>query len=226
MKEGHLQDFLKKIQIQTDMKKKSELIVWGCSVYFPFQRACIFSYSPFSSSIEGIYLVEKEQISTLESMKTDVHSIPPIYQAVTQNTPLFINSHETQTAFPEQIIHEYNLTSVIVVPITILNVSTGFLLLDGFNGSAELLHQVISQLSKYVTLAAAPLLVVTAGILSKRESEVLQHLANGYDINGIAEQLFISKYTVRDYLSSAVRKLGVRHRSEAVAVGIRTGMIV
>lgn len=225
MMEGHLQDFLKKIQIQSDMKKKSELIVWGCSVYFPFQRACIFSYSPFSSSIEGIYLVEKKQISTLDSIKTDVHSIPPIYRAVTQNTPLFINSHETQAAFPEQIIHEYNLTSVIVIPITILNVSTGFLLLDGFDGSTELLHQVISQLSQYATLAAAPL-VVTAGTLSKRESEVLQYLANGYDINGIAEQLFISKYTVRDYLSSAVRKLGVRHRSEAVAVGIRSGMIV
>lgn len=225
MMEGHLQDFLKKIQIQSDMKKKSELIVWGCSVYFPFQRACIFSYSPFSSSIEGIYLVEKKQISTLDSIKTDVHSIPPIYRAVTQNTPLFINSHETQAAFPEQIIHEYNLTSVIVIPITILNVSTGFLLLDGFDGSTELLHQLISQLSQYATLAAAPL-VVTAGTLSKRESEVLQYLANGYDINGIAEQLFISKYTVRDYLSSAVRKLGVRHRSEAVAVGIRSGMIV
>lgn len=225
MMEGHLQDFLKKIQIQSDMKKKSELIVWGCSVYFPFQRACIFSYSPFSSSIEGIYLVEKKQISTLDRIKTDVHSIPPIYRAVTQNTPLFINSHETQAAFPEQIINEYNLTSVIVIPITILNVSTGFLLLDGFDGSTELLHQLISQLSQYATLAAAPL-VVTSGTLSKRESEVLQYLANGYDINGIAEQLFISKYTVRDYLSSAVRKLGVRHRSEAVAVGIRSGMIV
>lgn len=225
MIECHLQDFLKKIQLQTDMKKKSELIVRGCSVYFPFERACMFSYSPFSSSIEGIYLIEKKQISTLESIKTDVQSIPPIYRAVTQNTPLFLNSHETQAAFPKQIIHKYNLTSVIVIPITILNVSTGFLLLDGFDGSTDVLHQVIIKLSQYVTLAAAPL-VVTAGILSKREVEVLQHLANGCDINGIADQLSISKYTVRDYLSSAVRKLGVRHRSEAVAVGIRNGMIV
>lgn len=225
MIERHLQDFLKKIQIQTNMKKKSELIVRGCSAYFPFQRACIFSYSPFSSSIEGIYLVEKKQLSTLESMKTDAQRIPPIYRAVTQNTPLFINSHETQAAFPEQVIVDYNLTSVIVIPITILNVSTGFLLLDGFDGSTELLHQVITQLSQYVTLAAAPM-VGTAGTLSKREAEVLQHLANGYDINEIAERLFISKYTVRDYLSSVVRKLGVRHRSEAVAVGIRRGMIV
>jgi len=225
MIERHLQDFLKKIQIQTDMKKKSELIVRGCSTYFPFQRACMFSYSPFSSTIEGIYLVENTQIYTLESMKTDVQTIPPIYQAITQNTPLFLNSQETQAAFPDQIIEEYQLTSVIVIPITILNVSTGFLLLDRFDGSTELLHQVICQLSHYVTLAAKPF-VITAATLSKREAEVLQHLADGYDINGIADQLSISKYTARDYLSSAVRKLGVRHRSEAVAVGMRNGMIV
>ncbi|USK36135.1 LuxR C-terminal-related transcriptional regulator [Bacillus sp. F19] len=62
-------------------------------------------------------------------------------------------------------------------------------------------------------------------MLSNRETEVLQHLANGYCMKEMASYMKISEFTVRDYISAVIRKLGVNHRAEAVAARLRKGMI-
>jgi DNA-binding CsgD family transcriptional regulator len=62
-------------------------------------------------------------------------------------------------------------------------------------------------------------------ILSKRELEVLQRLSYGYSMKEMAEDMGISEFTVRDYLTAVNRKLGTKHRAEAVGVALRAGII-
>lgn len=52
--------------------------------------------------------------------------------------------------------------------------------------------------------------------LSKREYEILTHLAKGYQYKEIAEMLSISVLTVRNHLRNIYEKLQVRSRTEAV----------
>jgi DNA-binding NarL/FixJ family response regulator len=52
--------------------------------------------------------------------------------------------------------------------------------------------------------------------LSKREQEILSHLAKGYRYKEIADALFISVETVRTHLRNIYDKLHVRSRAEAV----------
>ena len=59
-----------------------------------------------------------------------------------------------------------------------------------------------------------------------RELEVLQLVANGVTTQGIAEQLSLSPNTVRSYVESAIRKLGARGRTHAVAEAFRRQLIV
>jgi DNA-binding NarL/FixJ family response regulator len=61
--------------------------------------------------------------------------------------------------------------------------------------------------------------------LTRREVEVLGHLAAGRTDREIAESLFISKKTVSVHVSSVLRKLDVPNRVEAGRVGQALGVI-
>jgi two-component system, NarL family, response regulator YdfI len=68
--------------------------------------------------------------------------------------------------------------------------------------------------------------VVTGEALSSRELEVLGMLAEGLANKDIATRLEISEHTVKFHVSSILGKLGVTTRGEAVARGVRRGLIV
>jgi len=61
--------------------------------------------------------------------------------------------------------------------------------------------------------------------LSAREIEVLQQIAGGNRNREIAERLFISEDTVKAHIKHLMEKLGASDRTEAVAIGVRRGII-
>jgi DNA-binding NarL/FixJ family response regulator len=61
--------------------------------------------------------------------------------------------------------------------------------------------------------------------LSKREVDVLEKIAGGNRNGDIAELLFISEETVKGHVKHIMEKLGASDRTEAVAIGIRRGII-
>ena len=62
-------------------------------------------------------------------------------------------------------------------------------------------------------------------LLTKREIEILQLVADGRGTNEIAEDLFISAKTVKNHLASIYEKLDARDRTQAVLTGIKSGII-
>ena len=61
--------------------------------------------------------------------------------------------------------------------------------------------------------------------LSKREIEVLQKIAGGNRNSDIAALLFITEETVKGHVKHIMEKLGASDRTEAVAIGLRRGII-
>jgi len=61
--------------------------------------------------------------------------------------------------------------------------------------------------------------------LTAREIEVLSQIAGGNRNRDIAEQLFISEETVKVHIKHIMEKLGANDRTEAVAIGVRRGII-
>jgi DNA-binding NarL/FixJ family response regulator len=62
--------------------------------------------------------------------------------------------------------------------------------------------------------------------LTPREIEVLNGLADGLTNRAIATALNISEHTVKFHISAILSKLNVTSRTKAVAVGIRTGLVM
>jgi len=62
--------------------------------------------------------------------------------------------------------------------------------------------------------------------LTSRESEVFQMVASGLANKEIAARLAISEHTVKFHVASILGKLGAGSRTEAVALGIRRGLVL
>jgi len=61
--------------------------------------------------------------------------------------------------------------------------------------------------------------------LTEREVEVLQQVAGGNKNRDIADKLFISEETVKVHIKHIMEKLGATDRTQAVAIGVRRGII-
>jgi two-component system, NarL family, response regulator DesR len=68
-------------------------------------------------------------------------------------------------------------------------------------------------------------LAVPENPLSAREAEVLRRWSGGAAPAQIATELFLSYGTVRNYLASAVTKLGARNRVDAVRIAAEAGWL-
>ncbi|ARQ69506.1 response regulator transcription factor [Streptomyces marincola] len=95
--------------------------------------------------------------------------------------------------------------------------------------SAEKLWDVIRALhrgDRYVDPAlAAAALAAGENPLTAREAEVLQHAGEGNQLSAVALALNVSEGTVRNHMSSAIRKLGARNRIVAFRRATEAGWI-
>ncbi len=62
-------------------------------------------------------------------------------------------------------------------------------------------------------------------VVSKREEEVLQLIADGCSSAEVADRLFISQKTVKNHLASIYQKLDARDRTQAVLRAMRMGIV-
>ncbi|KGP73552.1 response regulator [Pontibacillus yanchengensis] len=62
-------------------------------------------------------------------------------------------------------------------------------------------------------------------LLTRRECEVLQLLADGKSNRGVAEALFISEKTVKNHVSNILQKMNVNDRTQAVVTAIKNGWV-
>jgi DNA-binding NarL/FixJ family response regulator len=62
-------------------------------------------------------------------------------------------------------------------------------------------------------------------ILSPREEELLQHIADGLATSEVASKMFISQKTVKNHLASIYEKLQARDRTQAVLMAVKMGIV-
>lgn len=92
-------------------------------------------------------------------------------------------------------------------------------------GATHVDPQVAGKL--FAQLASTSPVVETTLIseLSEREQEVLKLLAQGLTNAEISERLFLTKGTVRNYVSAILEKLGVEDRTQAALAAVRYGLV-
>jgi DNA-binding NarL/FixJ family response regulator len=82
-------------------------------------------------------------------------------------------------------------------------------------GKKHIPHEVAAHLAEHMSDET----------LSKREVEVLRKIADGNRNSDIAALLFVSEETIKGHVKHIMEKLGASDRTEAVAIGVRRGII-
>jgi len=93
-----------------------------------------------------------------------------------------------------------------------------------YNGDTALSPQLAaSMLNEVRKLDMAP--TREDRVVTKREEEVLQLIADGCSTSEVAEQMYISQKTVKNHLASIYQKLDARDRTQAVLQAVRMGIV-
>ena len=86
----------------------------------------------------------------------------------------------------------------------------------------KLAEQVLHQFQKLSWQSEAESFIAP---LTPREKEILNYIAKGYLNKQIAAELNISEQTIKNHVTSILRKLNANVRTEAVVVAIKQGLI-
>jgi two-component system response regulator DesR len=104
--------------------------------------------------------------------------------------------------------------------------AVGFLLKDApASELAKAIHRVMEGERVVDPILAAAALSDGDNPLTEREREVLAASEGGATIEDVAARLYLSEGTVRNYLSTAIKKLGTRNRVEAARLAERKGWL-
>jgi len=93
---------------------------------------------------------------------------------------------------------------------------------ENLTARPKLAEQVLHQFQELSWRSEAEALIAP---LTPRETEILNYIAQGYLNKQIAAELDISEQTIKNHVTSILRKLNANVRTEAVVVAIKQGLI-
>ena len=102
----------------------------------------------------------------------------------------------------------------------------GLAIIDTVKGRSHIDPQVAGKLLNLVAHQPYPSMPdqQLLGLLSDREREILQLLGRGLNNAEIAQSLFLSEGTVKNYVSTILSKLNVTDRTQAALFAVRVGL--
>ncbi|CAM4217310.1 hypothetical protein BAMA_19225 [Bacillus manliponensis] len=227
MLDQQIKRYLTNLQDISDRNEITKKILEGAQYFFPFSRVTILTFSPINFITE-LFLTKEKDTFPSHHLRDDIRNLPYFLEAaIKEKTVYIINAKKSQT--PIRYIEQFNLCTYLIVPLRYANTIGGFIVLDQYENSHPCNHQMVQSIESYFLLSGkllySTMLPKQFISLSKRETEVLQQSAYGYSNKEISNLLEISEFTVRDYVTSAVKKLNVCNRTQAVAEALRQGLI-
>jgi two-component system response regulator DegU len=94
-----------------------------------------------------------------------------------------------------------------------------------FSGDTALSPRLAATMLDEVRRLDRPSTAEEDRVVTKREEEVLQLIADGCSTPEVAAKLYISQKTVKNHLASIYQKLDARDRTQAVLLAVRMGIV-
>lgn len=220
---------LEKIKTLEDPDKKIKLLMESFLSTFSLEKTLLFRYSPIDHLAEGIFSATETEFKSITSVRDDVTTIPPIFEAIQKQSPQYFEGNDFHLTFPRKYIIAQAMDALLVVPITFNCVVIGYFLSTRFKKtmSPQLLIEAQLFTNKVgEILSLYPSTMKKSEIkLSKREYEVMKCIAIGHSSKQITNLLDISETTIKQYVKSVMVKTNTLNRTHAVAILFQKGVL-
>ena len=190
---------------------------------FHFKRVMLFRYNPWLEEFSGVIGSEMHK---LERMKGKV-AIEPVF-----STKQSIYLAEPAPFVQKIAIDLFELSSIIFIPIKQGDQLFGWLSFDQIGEFFECPPELLSTLEQAGQLLALYLArkqyrstfhyPIT---ITEKERIILNLIIEGYSNKEIASFIFLSEYTVRDYIKILMEKFNAKNRTQLVSTAFRMGVV-
>jgi DNA-binding CsgD family transcriptional regulator len=196
---------------------------------YPVMNAYLFRFSPLGFLGEGIISLSSADMVHIGDIRDDIRSLPIIYSAINEKKAKYCSGIEYLKQTSSKYITSSNVNSIIVVPICFRSVIIGYICTTEFAKESVIDDKLLSLLTLYGKEVGKFLekfdSVEDPQVLSKRELEVMRRIAWGESTKEMADSMEISELTVKQYVKTAIKKLGVQNRSHAIGELFRRGIL-
>ncbi|OLO39004.1 hypothetical protein BTR23_10715 [Alkalihalophilus pseudofirmus] len=225
-----IEQYIAKIKAINSHEDQIIKILKGFLELFPLNDIGLFRYSPLGFLTEGIMAITPEEgLYHIRDIRDDIRTVPLTYNAVRKRKAVIITG-EDFVKYNQRYSFSPNSSFLLIVPICFRSNVVGLTVSTQFSENSEKIEQILPLIELYGELLGKifeePYIINDDHcVLNKREVEVMQMLALGESTKSIAQLINLSEFTIKDYIKSSLKKLGVNHRTHAIAELIRMGII-
>ncbi|WP_066066942.1 response regulator transcription factor [Neobacillus soli] len=224
-----LQHRIQKLEEVTSHEERLFKVLEVFLDFYPVKNSYLFRFSPLGYLGEGIILLTTSGIVHIGDIRDDIRTLPIIFSSIREKKAKYCSGLEFLKQTSSKYITSSNVNSMVVVPICFRSVVIGYICSTEFEDTAVINDNVLSTLTLYGKLIGKFLekseSVEDSQVLSKRELEVMKRIAWGESTKEMGVSMEISELTVKQYVKTAIKKLGVQNRSHAIGELFRRGII-
>ncbi|MFB9990028.1 response regulator transcription factor [Bacillus benzoevorans] len=219
-----IQDELRKLESLSNQKEKIYQMLKVYRELFPVGDAFLFRYSPLEHLGEGIIALSDSGFTNIREIRDDIETLPLIYSAIRNRRAQYSSGMEYFLNHSSiRYTSQFPIDSLLITPICTGSYCIGYICSTQFPLDMEIDESVLSAITLYGRQAGR--LFQEHGmeednglLLSNRELEVMRRIARGESTKEMAGNMKISEVTVKQYVKSAMKKLGALNRAHAVAI--------
>ncbi|TCB70129.1 response regulator transcription factor [Acinetobacter sp. ANC 4216] len=210
--EGLIQERLK--NILTELGYSKEMLIFAKNLQQAFTE---IEQQPVSLALVDLGLPDGNGIELIEKLRAlDSNAMILVISAWSTQESLFSAIKAGATGY---VLKERDDAEVLL---SIRSILRGGAPIDPF-----IAQEILKQISAAIIPPADDHKIIDADmeLLTGRETEILNLVAQGMSNREIAEQLFVSKYTVESHIKHIYRKLSVSKRTKAVSAARSLGIL-
>lgn len=190
---------------------------------FEFKRCIFYSYNPWLEEFSGVIGLEIEKVKRMRG-KIEVE---PVFA---MKKPIYLKN---PSPYVQQVaIDLFNLSSIIFIPVKYDQQLYGWISFDQmgeeFDSSEELmllLEQVCLRIGMFLARKQLRSNLNYRIELTEKEYMILYLLVEGFSNKEIADLIFLSEFTIRDYVKKLMVKLNAKNRSQIISTAFRMGLV-